>query len=58
LASATRHPNKIPAKIRAYISEKLARWCVNNTGLKAIFNTQEEYCKSLLTKRQKSRTHH
>jgi glycosyltransferase involved in cell wall biosynthesis len=42
--------NKIPAKIRAYISEKLNRWCVNNTDL-AIF-TQEEYKQSLLTKQQ------
>jgi len=42
--------NKIPAKIRAYISEKLNRWCVNNTDL-AIF-TQEEYKQSLLTKHQ------
>lgn len=42
--------NKIPAKIRAYISEKLNRWCVNKTDL-AIF-TQEEYKQSLLTKNQ------
>jgi glycosyltransferase involved in cell wall biosynthesis len=42
--------NKLPAKIRAYISEKLNRWCVNKTDL-AIF-TQEEYKQSLLTKNQ------
>lgn len=42
--------NKIPAKIRAYISEKLNRWCVNKTDL-AIF-TQEEYKESLLTKKE------
>lgn len=43
-------PSTIPAKIRAHISEKLNRWCVNNTDL-AIF-TQEEYQNTLLTKRQ------
>lgn len=46
--------NKIPAKIRAYVSERLNRWCVNKTDL-AIF-TQEEYKQSLLTKNQ-SRGH-
>jgi glycosyltransferase involved in cell wall biosynthesis len=43
--------NKIPTKIRAYISETLNRWCVNKTDL-AIF-TQEEYKQSLLTNKQK-----
>ncbi|MGB5960457.1 MAG: glycosyltransferase [Coleofasciculaceae cyanobacterium] len=42
--------NKLPAKIRAYVSERLNRWCVNKTDL-AIF-TQEEYKQSLLTKNQ------
>jgi glycosyltransferase involved in cell wall biosynthesis len=40
----------IQARIRAYISEKLNRWCVKNADL--AFFTQEEYQKSLLTKRQ------
>jgi glycosyltransferase involved in cell wall biosynthesis len=40
----------IQARIRAYISERLNRWCVNNADL--AFFTQEEYQKSLLTKRQ------
>ena len=42
-------PATIQSRIRAYISERLNRWCVNNTDL-AIF-TQEEYKQSLLTKR-------
>lgn len=48
LQPGTNH--KILAKIRAYLSEKLNRWCVNNTDL-AIF-TQQEYKQSLLTKQQ------
>ncbi len=48
LQPGTNH--KIPAKIRAYLSEKLNRWCVNNTDL--VIFTQEEYKQSLLTKQQ------
>jgi glycosyltransferase involved in cell wall biosynthesis len=40
----------IKVKIMAYVSEKLARWCVNNADM-AIF-TQSEYQQSLLTKRK------
>jgi glycosyltransferase involved in cell wall biosynthesis len=43
-------PATIQERIRAYISEILNRWCVNNADL-SIF-TQEEYRKSLLTKRK------
>ena len=43
-------PTTIRSRIRSVISEKLNRWCMNNTDL-AIF-TQEEYQKSLLTKWQ------
>jgi glycosyltransferase involved in cell wall biosynthesis len=41
-------PATIQASIRAYISEVLNRWCVNNADL-SVF-TQQEYQKSLLTK--------
>ena len=41
-------PATIQARIRAYISEVLNRWCVNEADL-SLF-TQEEYRKSLLTK--------
>lgn len=44
-------PIKIKARIIAPVYERLNRWCVNNADL-AIF-TQQEYLKSLLTKRQK-----
>jgi len=40
----------IKVKIMAYVSEKLARWCVNNADM-AIF-TQSEYQQSLPTKRK------
>lgn len=43
-------PATIQARIRAYISEALNRWCVNNADL-SIF-TQEEYQQSLLTTRK------
>lgn len=43
-------PATIQSRIRAYISEVLNRWCVNNADL-SIF-TQEEYQESLLTTRQ------
>lgn len=41
-------PATIPARLRAYISEVLNRWCVNNADL-SVF-THEEYQNSLLTK--------
>lgn len=44
-------PYTITSQIKAYIYEKLAAWCVNNTDL-AIF-TQAEYKESFLTKSDK-----
>ncbi|MEG5063476.1 glycosyltransferase [Microcoleus sp. B3-A4] len=44
-------PASIKAKILAYISETLNRWCINSADL-TIF-TQAEYQQSLLTKRHK-----